>query len=65
MRQPGLRFERAGRPPVTYRPEVLDVFFAPGQPRTRRIFQRDGSGLVTGFADRREGEDVRWRRTGP
>lgn len=61
----GLRFERAGRPPVAYLPEVLDVFFAPGQPRTRRIFQRDARGQVVGFVDRREGEDVRWRRTGP
>lgn len=59
-----LLFERAGRPPVTYRPEVLDVFFAPGQPRTRRIFRRDAGGQVTGFVDRREGEDVRWRLTG-
>ena len=58
----GLLFERAGRPAVTYRPEVLDVFFAPGQPRSRRIFLRDASGQVTGFVDRREGEDVRWTR---
>lgn len=58
----GLTVERTGRPPAPYLPEVADVFFAPGQPRTRRIFQRDGQGKVTGFVDRREGEDLRWTR---
>jgi hypothetical protein len=58
----GLAVERAGRPPATYVPEVADVFFAAGQPRTRRIFQRDPQGKVVGFVDRREGEDVRWTR---
>ena len=56
---------RTGRPEVTYQPEVLDVFFAPGRPRTRRIFLRDSSGAVTGFVDRREGIDVRWTKTKP
>lgn len=55
--------QRAGRPPAVYRPEVLDVFFAPGQPRTRRIFQRDAGGRVTGFVDRREGHDITWKRS--
>jgi hypothetical protein len=61
----GLRFERAGRPAVTWKPEVVDVFFAPGQPRTRRIFRRDERGAITGFVDRREGHDIAWRRIGP
>ncbi|MEZ5330573.1 MAG: nuclear transport factor 2 family protein [Thermoanaerobaculia bacterium] len=60
----GLTAERTGRPPTHYLPELRDLFFAPGQPRSRRIFTRDASGLVDGFLDRREGEDVRWRRTG-
>ena len=59
----GLTVERAGRPPVKYVAEVLDVFYLPGQPRTRRIFSRDASGAIVGFVDRREGEDVRWTRT--
>jgi hypothetical protein len=59
----GLTVERAGRPSTTLVPELLDVFYVPGQPRTRRIFSRDARGRVTGFADRREGEDVRWTRT--
>jgi hypothetical protein len=53
---------RTGRPAAIYRPETTDVFFSPGQPRTRRIFQRDESGGVTGFVDRREGHDIVWRK---
>jgi ketosteroid isomerase-like protein len=53
---------RTGRPEVTYQPEVLDVFFAAGRPRTRRIFLRDATGAITGFVDRREGIDVRWSK---
>lgn len=53
---------RTGRPEVTYQPEVADVFFAAGKPRTRRIFLRDGQGAITGFVDRREGIDVRWTK---
>jgi hypothetical protein len=49
-------------PPADYLPEVLDVFFAPGQPRTRRIFERTAQGEVVSFVDRREGEDIRWSR---
>ena len=58
----GLEAERAGRPNVTYSPEVKDLFFAPGQPRSRRIFQRGPDGSVVSFVDRREGEDIRWVR---
>ena len=53
---------RTGRPEVTYQPEVADVFFAAGKPRTRRIFVRDDKGAITGFVDRREGIDVRWTK---
>ena len=58
----GLTVERAGRPTVRYVPEVLDAFFVAGQPRTRRFFLRDDQGRLTGFVDRREGEDVRWMK---
>lgn len=60
----GLSFKRADRPATRYRPEVADVFFAPGQPRTRRIFQRNDKGVIQGFVDRREGHDIRWRKIG-
>lgn len=42
--------------------EVRDVLFVPGQPRIRKIFQRDEKGNVTGFVDRRESWDLVWRR---
>ena len=60
----GLSSQRGDRPVAKYSAEVRDVFFAAGQPRTRRIFTRDASGQVNGFVDRREGEDVRWTRVG-
>jgi hypothetical protein len=58
----GLTAERTGRKPATLKAEVRDVFFEPGRPRTRRIFQRDATGAITSFVDRREGLDVRWTR---
>jgi hypothetical protein len=58
----GLTAQRSDRPPAQYLAEVKDVFFVAGQPRTRRIFVRDTAGKVVGFVDRREGEDVRWKR---
>jgi len=58
----GLTAERSGRKPAQYLAEVSDVFFAAGQPRTRRIFVRDAQGKVVAFVDRREGEDIRWTR---
>jgi hypothetical protein len=58
----GLRVEREARPPTIYKAELLDVFFAEGQPRSRRIFVRDSAGKIMGFVDRREGEDISWTR---
>lgn len=54
--------ERRGRPGAPLRAELKDVFFIAGQPRTRKIFQRDATGSIVGYVDRREGEDVVWRR---
>ncbi len=54
---------RNGQPGVPLLAELRDVFFVAGRPRTRKIFERDGRGAVTGFVDRREGEDVVWKRT--
>ena len=56
----GLSSKRTGRDAVAMKAEVRDVFFQPGQPRTRRIFLRDESGAITAFVDRREGLDIRW-----
>ena len=54
--------ERAGRAPQLLMPENVDVFFTPGRPRVRRIFQHAADGRVSGFADRREGSDLNWTR---
>lgn len=50
---------KAGKP---LRMESPDVFFVPGEPQTRRLFQRDATGHVTGFVERRESWDLRWTR---
>jgi ketosteroid isomerase-like protein len=42
--------------------ELADVLFTPGQPRTRKIFQRDAWGRITGFVSRREERDVVFKR---
>lgn len=54
--------ERTGRPAQELRVEARDVLFVPGQPRSRKVFQRDAGGRITGFADRREARDVVWPR---
>jgi Domain of unknown function (DUF4440) len=54
--------ERTGRPAQMLKAEATDVFFVPGQPRIRKIFQRDSGGRIVAFVDRREGRDVRWER---
>jgi uncharacterized protein DUF4440 len=54
--------ERQGRPATLLQAEVRDVFFVRGQLRTRKIFERDPTGRVTGFVDRREGSDLGWKR---
>lgn len=56
--------QRKGGAPVTWTAELKDVFFIAGQPRIRKIFQRDANGKVTGFVDRRESWDLVWKKTG-
>jgi hypothetical protein len=53
---------RVGRSLTPLQVELRDVLFIAGQPRTRKIFQRDAKGAVTGFVDRREGEDLVYRK---
>jgi ketosteroid isomerase-like protein len=59
-----LMVTRPGKPERTFLAEMPDVFFEPGQPRTRRIFQHASDGAVTGFVDRREERDIAWKRVG-
>ena len=42
--------------------ESSDVFFTAGQPRIRRIFERDAAGAVIAFRSRREGLDLVFKR---
>lgn len=42
--------------------EAPDVLFVSGKPRYRKVFLRDGTGKITGFADRREEWDLVWKR---
>ena len=53
-----------GGEPVMLQAELQDVLFSPGQPRIRRIFQRDAAGKITGFVSRREGHDMVLTRQG-
>jgi len=53
---------RQGKPAAELLAEAPDVFFVNGQPRIRKIFQRDTAGHISGFVDRREGRDVVWTK---
>jgi ketosteroid isomerase-like protein len=53
---------REGKPPKPLSVELLDVLFSPGQPRSRKIFQRNSAGQITGYFDRREGVDIVWKK---
>ena len=54
----GIISSAPGGAPVVFKPELRDVFFLPGQPHLRRIFQRDAQGHVTGYINRFGGHDV-------
>jgi len=58
----GLEGRQTGRKAEELKMEAPDVFFAPGQPRYRWIFQRDADGEITGFAERREAWDLVFKR---
>lgn len=51
-----------GGKPFAIKAELKDVLVTPGQPRVRRIIQRDDAGKITGFISRREGHDLMLKR---
>lgn len=53
---------RDTRKPATWNAEALDVFFIQGDPRIRKIFQRDAAGKIAGFVERRESWDIVWTK---
>jgi hypothetical protein len=57
-----LAVSRDGKTAQPLLAESTDVFFVPGQPRSRKIFLRGPDGRVVRMIDRREGEDLDYRR---
>lgn len=55
--------QRSSRKAYQLLPELQDVFFRPGV-EGRRIFHRYGSGRVDELIDRRDNEDLIWKKTG-
>ena len=53
--------QRGQRPREPLLPEVADLFFRPGS-EGRRVFHRDASGRVDAMIDRRNNEDVVWKK---
>lgn len=47
-----------GGKPYAIKAESRDVLFTPGQPRLRRLVQRDAAGRVIGIISRRDGSDA-------
>jgi len=54
---------RSGHKPTIWNAEACDVFFTKGDARIRRIFQRNGTGKVIGFVERREMWDIIWLKS--
>jgi hypothetical protein len=55
-------YAKRGKPPKTLlQPEPPDLFFRPGI-EGRRLFHRDASGKVEGLIDRRNNEDLIWKK---
>ncbi len=56
-----LHSKRGDRPQELLVPEVTDLFFRPGA-EGRRLFRRNDSGKVDALIDRRNNEDVVWKK---
>lgn len=59
----GLSIAREGKTAEPFRVEAPDLLFIPGKPRFRYLMQRDAGGRVSGFIERREGENIVWTKT--
>jgi Domain of unknown function (DUF4440)/Domain of unknown function (DUF3471) len=56
-----LHSKRGDRPQELLLPETCDLFFRPGV-EGQRLFRRDNSGRVDALIDRRNNEDLIWKR---
>jgi hypothetical protein len=54
--------QRSGRPKEELFPLGIDRFFRRGAPRGEKIFVRGGNGRVAKMIDRRDNNDLVWRR---
>ena len=54
----GLVSATNGAKPTPLLVEARDALFTPGQPRIRRVFERDATGKVVGFDSRRDSHTV-------
>jgi len=63
VNQQKLSVQRTGRAAETLVPEAPDIFFRKGI-EGRILFRRDARGKVDALIDRRNNEDVVWKRTG-
>lgn len=54
--------QRQGSTLEEWKAEAPDVFFIPGRPRERWIFQRDAGGRIVALLHRREGHDIKWAK---
>lgn len=50
--------------PFAIKTELRDVLVTPGQPRLRRVVQRDENGKITGLVSFRDGHDLVLKRVG-
>ena len=57
-----LTLAREGKSAQPFLPAANDVLFVPGRPRFQHLMQRDADGRIDGFLERREGENIRWKR---
>jgi hypothetical protein len=58
-----LYVKRNSAPPYKLLPESTDLFFRPGA-EGRKLFHRDASGHVDKLIDRRNNEDIVWKKIG-
>jgi len=58
----GLKGSTNGGTPYIIKAEAHDLLFTPGQPRLRRIIERDASGRIIALHSRRDGHDFVLKR---
>lgn len=57
-----LQYQREGREPTDMIPVGPDRFVRPGQPRGEILFRRNSDSAVVALLDRRDNQDLVWRR---